>query len=242
MGLNPSDIELIEKASLKQLSIEEDALFQSRLSNPAFAKEWKEIQMISEAIQAKGKEQAKNKLKEIEKEIKSKNRSNFSIRYLFWILGVLTAGFIVYFLSSGLSSKSSEQLFIAYYSPYPNEIDPITKSSSAASPSAYQAYETKAYDEAISMLIPKLSDKTARWYFAQAMMANGDLETSGDIFKQFVRSADKQYSDHAKWYLSLVYLKEGKIEEMTKVLNELKNSTHVVYAKRSKELLKQMAD
>ena len=161
-----------------------------------------------------------------------------SKRLWLWVtlLAVLTiaAMFTYYFQIN--EKPAPEKLYLAYYEPYPNDIDPITKSASS-NRSAYQLYEVGDYESAIASLIPNLSDKHARWYFAQSMLAKDDLPAARDIMEQFVRSRDEDYTIHSTWYLALINLNEENIEAAKTQLNTLSESNHQVYKRKAVELL-----
>ncbi len=240
MALSEHDINLIDRALFDELSGDGLQEFEAKMADPEFREEWKMRQSMHAVIVQKSRAEMKAELQSIENQYPTTP----SPRKLFiWltILGVAIVSTVVYFLfSTAATPKTPEQLFIAYYEPYPNEVDPLTKSSSQQHMSAFQLYESKDYNSAIAEFVPNLTDETARWYFGQSMMATGDYQTAEDVFRQFSRSGDSEFAIHATYYLALIYIKEGRINEAKEFLEKLAVSEHPVYKKRSDELLGQL--
>lgn len=164
-------------------------------------------------------------------------------RFWLWItvLGVLIIAAMLVYSFQFNKKPSSEKLYLTYYKPYPNEIDPIAKGDSS-NRSAYQLYEIGDYEEALSTFIPNLADKHARWYFAQSMLAKNDPSAARDIFSQFSQRRDKDYGTPSLWYLALIHIKEGQIEEAKKQLTQISTSNHEVYKRKALELLTKLTN
>ena len=240
MPLKESDIALMDKALRDELTSEEQKQFQLKLENPSFLDEWQRMQLMQTVIEEKGRTAIRAKLKTIEQELVSP-QTGIKLNYTGWflLLGIALLAVIAYFLWPA-SQQSPEELYIAYYQPYPNLIDPITKGGEETELSPFQLYETGNYQAAAGALLSQLQEADARWYFAQTMLAKQDFETARDIFQQFIREENSEYSIPAKWYLALVYLNQNKLDEVKLLLSQLEVSGHAVYAKKAKDILSQL--
>ena len=161
--------------------------------------------------------------------------------WLFLLAVSILAAIATYYFQDDIK-QTPEELYLAFYQPSPNEIDPIASSALSGDQSAFQSYELGNYEEAISTFIPNLSDKHARWYFAQSMMAKEDVSAARDIFMQFVRNRDAEYGVPSSWYIALINIKEGQIEEAKNQLNQISLSSHSIYKKKAAELLDKLGE
>ena len=256
MSMNEKDIELIDKAIRDELSVSDKVLFENRMKDATFNVEWKNRQVIQSVIEEKSRAHLKSDLIDMENKVVRPSASPRSLWLWLSLLAflIIAALTFYYFTHSNSETDTNTQqpardsdkkpvevanpLYAAYYQPYPNDYDPITKSADdKKSLSAYQLYEQGQYDEAISAFIPKIKDDDARWYFAHAMLANNDDQMAKDIFLSFSKKSNSPYRQHAQWYLALVHIKNNNSKLAEPLLTQLVESNHRIYVSKARELL-----
>ncbi|MCD4696959.1 MAG: hypothetical protein K8S16_12045 [Bacteroidales bacterium] len=126
-----------------------------------------------------------------------------------------------YFLKD--TSWSNEQLFAEYYSPHSvslavrsdilPENDPLVL--------GLAEYEKTNYPEAInyfeSSLQNNLSNLTTHFYLGISYIETNDLAKAGEHFKYIIDKNGLLFTEQAKWYLALIYLKSGENEYPEKI-------------------------
>ncbi len=240
MPLRESDIKLIEQALLEELSGEARTRFEERLTDHEFASAWEERRLIDTVIQEKGHAQLKHKLERLEDGIKQKTTKPKRTNWTIWFILALGIVGVLYWFIKPNAQPSTEDLYIAYYEPFPNDVDPLTKGTEDENLSAYKLYELKNYEAAITELTQLPTDNTARWFLAQAYLAMGDGIAAQPIFLEFSQSQNSEYHISAKWYLALIYINKNELEKATSLLDEVLDSDQPVYVGKTKTLLKQL--
>jgi TolA-binding protein len=137
-----------------------------------------------------------------------------------------------------------DELFQAYFTPYPNMFEPTTRSNEAVDSKrndAFQAYEQGDYEKAASLFKDLLKEKKEAGMMLLLGNSNlilGNVEEAKENFVALNKDFD-ELDMQAKWYLSLCYLKKGETEKARAILKEL-GDTEISYATKARELLEKV--
>ncbi|MEQ8244131.1 hypothetical protein [Fulvivirga sp.] len=214
-------IELFDNFINGNLSGDEKLAFENRLNNDLKLKEeFDEYRLIIAGIVEHGAKGLKEKLKERE-EYYRRSRTNAKMYYKIAaaILLVMVSTFLIlkYAYSPNLAS-----LYLKYYEPYPNIVDPLDRTGNSEVLSAYQLYELGKYNETIEKLsaIPdNIIKPSSLFYLGQAYMATSELEKALDCFQKIEDSSN--YYQIAQWHIALTFLKLNDVEQVEKQLETI---------------------
>ena len=244
MPLLERDNELIDKAILEELSSQEKEEFSSRMKDEKFRKEWEMRKSMVSQVVLEGRKQMKGQLNKWETDIaqgKRKNRARWKgILLAFCVLILIIVILNKVFFRQGPTDINGEELFYAFYEPYPNEIDPLTKSVDEIKLSPFQLYESGRSLEAISLLDKNEMSDEETWYLALAYMDIDSLKSSSLILDKITTDPEHRYFKQAKWYLALCKLKTGQNEEGASLLKDIQNERNNPYKNKATELLSQI--
>jgi tetratricopeptide (TPR) repeat protein len=138
---------------------------------------------------------------------------------------------------------STQELFAENFQPYPNVFEPTVRGTNEATKrsEAFQAYEQGDYKRAVVLFDRLLQEKKEPGILLLNGNANLMLGNVEEAKKNFITlNADFDELDiQSKWFLSLCYLKSGDMEHAKPILEELGN-TEISYARKAKELLKEV--
>jgi len=142
------------------------------------------------------------------------------------------------------SGFNPEILFDEYYHPYhfqttyrdgSKNVEPFNK--------ALIAYENRDWMEALSIsdsiLRTNPSNPNIKLLRASVLMASGNYREAEQQFNKILLVGGS-YEQHSRWYLAMIYLKEGKLSnciDQLKVLSLIEKSTYQI---KSKKLLRKM--
>jgi tetratricopeptide (TPR) repeat protein len=142
-------------------------------------------------------------------------------------------------------SPTPDQLFQAYFTPYPNMFEPTVRGNDNAPLSrrteAFQAYEQRDYSKAVTLFseLRAIKEEAAvLLLLGNANLILGDIEAAKENFTTLNKDFD-ELDMQAKWYLSLCFLKSGDMQQAKAILKEL-GDTEISYATRARELLKKV--
>lgn len=127
------------------------------------------------------------------------------------------------------SVRTPQELYAEFYSPF-DVVPPATRGDSEiqnAKQRAFQAYDGKNYSEAIvefEKILEQESNEALMLYLGNAYMMENNFEKAKEMFKEIIDQKAALIT-HAKWYLSLCYLKEGNKVEASKYLKDVKESS-----------------
>jgi thioredoxin-like negative regulator of GroEL len=139
---------------------------------------------------------------------------------------------------------SPDELFQAYFAPYPNMFEATTRSNEPVDSKrseAFQAYEQRDYKKAATLFKDLLKEKNEPGILlllGNSNMMLGNIKEAEDNFITLNKDYD-ELDIQAKWFLSLCYLKTGETEKARNILNELGN-TEISYATKARELLEKV--
>lgn len=238
MNENISKDELIEQYLLGHLSGDQLAEFNRKLLTDGELQKEVDLQKtVIRNIKLAGREEWKRKLENIHQEmiaggdtekpepaVISIERSSAK-KYL---LGAAAAAAAVVILCTwwiGQNNKENERLFAAYYKPYVN-IDQTTRSVPSAAlterTEAFQAYDKGDYTWSIGLfkkVLAKKDDEVVLFYLGNACLSDNQFREAETAFKDYLNKY-QEFASEASWYLSLSYIRQGKMKEALPLLEE----------------------
>jgi tetratricopeptide (TPR) repeat protein len=228
----------IEAYLNNEISKEERSRFDEKLkTDQNFAGEVEAYAKLFNAfdeIQAQSLVAGFNKIEE-EQEGGKEGRLGFPV-YLRWAAGLVflaTLGFLVY-LNSGNSDK---ELFLAYYTVYPNVENPVARSESSPE-DVWFFYESGNLAEASKLFKRRIADNDAdavSWFYLGICELEMDrINEAEHAFTKVIARRDNKYYEQAQWYLALSYLKAGRRSEAIAALEVIESSSSAYKAKATK--------
>ena len=223
-----------------QLPEEERKRFDERLTSDAFfAEEVKKyIYMINSFDETQAQSLSK-RFKQIEEDIEMQEETGFGFPiYLRWAaaVAVIATLSVVAYLNVG---KSQEELFLAYYTVYPNVDSPISRSESN-NETVWLDFENGNYQVAYKQFNEKVmandNDDTSWFYLGICAMELDLLSEAETAFTKVSSVNESKYKEQAQWYLALNYLKAGDNPKSINTLKEIESSGSY-YGTKAKELL-----
>jgi len=218
---------------------EDEILLEQRLKDANFKKKFDEAILLVQVLKEEDAKKMKARLNILEKEESDITRSNINISYLkliISILGILAIAAILYF-SLKPKSFDNQQIYAAFYEPYPNIIDPIVKGDSD-SLTIYQYYELKNYDRVIQNLSSQSTlNLDEQFYLASSYLEiNNDLKTS-ELLEVLKKS--EKYADPSQWYLALICIKQEK-STCKAMVEAISSDGTNIYNRKAAELLEKL--
>lgn len=267
MPLNETDLHLIDQFLTGRITEEEQRRLDERLQDADVQKEldWKKNTMP--AIRQHGRETFKNHLKNLEQQlgstmpttakgaaailsssttgtpVKSLSKKTATRRFLPWVgvaaSLVLLIGFVIY---QNTSSVNEAALFAEYYQPYPNVVAPIVKGEADSlmlAGQGFQAYEKKAYDQAIHLL-GNDDTEAARFYKALAHLGGGHTSQAIMLLEKITMDKDHRFQQPATWYLALAYLKDKQPEKAKILLEKIVGGNDHPFKRQAREIMRKL--
>ena len=252
MKNNGHDIDKIDKYLKKQLSEQERRDFEQQMENdPDLAKEVALQQDVMEGIDAYFSKGLKRNLQELEKEIRHNQTEvvRKKRRWFSWVtaiaasvLMVLLAGYFILF-----SKPDNQELFQAYYQPYPNIVAPAERSENGADEDTqpFRLYESGNYSAAIpafeiALETAEEQEKPAlHFYYGLSLLHLGKTAPAIEHLQLVSKQEDSPFALPAQWYQALAFLKNNDPVRAKAILEELRNSD-TIYQKKSMELLEEL--
>jgi hypothetical protein len=235
--LSKNDYELIEKQLLGTLNNEESLLFEDRMKDLLFAEEFRLYQNIRKASVDIGRSEIREEFVIWDQEETVGKKINLNrwrwMKIAATLLLLISMGILVTYLSS---SKSPQQLYLEYYQPYPNLIDPLQKGEFEKNASLSQLYEMADYSQAEKMA-PR--DSLEAFYLALSHLSMNQFETAITELKPIADNASHRFQKAAQWYLALAYL-QTEPEKSLAVLSSISQSDNHDFSKSAGDLLKKL--
>lgn len=251
MNHSETDIALVEKYFDATMSHSELEALQNRLeSDPALKTLFIQEKALVGAIRHEGLSGNLRYLKALETSLQNQkhyNKKLFPLRlssknWYYAAAASLVGIVLVAKIIMTSFSPTPDQLFEAYFTPYPNMFEPTVRSNESATRSlrsdAFHAYEQHNYTKAAELFNQLLTTKEESGILLLLGNSNlilGNIEEAKNNFTTLNNDFD-DLDMQSKWYLSLCYLKSGDVDTARKMLREL-GETEISYATKAKELL-----
>ena len=223
-----------------QLPEEERIRFDERLiSDALFAEEVKRYIYMINSFDETQAQSLLRRFEQIEEEIESgeKRQANFPV-YLRWAatVAVIATLSVIAFLNVG---KSDKDLFLAYYTVYPNVDSPISRAE-GSNAAVWVDYESgnyqKAYRQFHENIRANKNDDTSWFYLGICAIELDLLQEAEEAFEKVSAMSESKYKEQAQWYLALNYLKAEDKSRSKATLNEIILSGSS-YGTKAQELL-----
>lgn len=147
------------------------------------------------------------------------------------------------FLWLNIKPKTPDNLYAAYYHKYPNYVADITRGDNSQDEQlklAFIAYEQNNYSQAIRyferLKTQENAPSTVKLYLGLSYLSVERYKEGVGELESFLAQPNQDFSEAAKWYLALAYLKIDESEKSRSLLKELYQNQGD-YAKKSKTLL-----
>ncbi len=249
MNYSETDIALVEKYFDAELSDSEMNQFKVRIeSDETFRTLYEQEKALVGAIRYQGLQENLRYLKALELSLRDQNQfnSNRSTNKWYFIAAAAIVGIIIIAKVTVTSfNPAPEQLFEAYFVPYPNMFEPTVRSNTPAAATrraeAFQAYENHDYQKAAIRFKELLADHNEAGILLLLGNANLILGNIAEAKENFI-TLNQDFDEldmQSKWYLSLCYLKSGDVAHARKILEEL-GKTEISYATKARELLEKV--
>lgn len=144
-----------------------------------------------------------------------------------------------------IKGQNTDQLFAQYYERLDNS---FTSRSYAESGNdftkAIQFYDQGNYEGAI-MLLKRVvtvdpANNAAKLFLGISFIETEQLKNAIPVFKNILESNDVIFGEHARWYLSLCYIKLKEVDKAKQQLQQIiKEKT--IYAQKASEILKKIS-
>lgn len=244
--------ESLRKYRLNQMSAEEKADFEQRLTNdPAFASEAAEYATILDVIRLEGDRQLDAQLSEQAKILfqtearpnllTSKTRNMMTFRRILYAAAAAVVLLLIAlpFWLNNRVSQTPEQIFAAHFTA------PLAPEVRDASRQAWrEAYAKGDYQQTVGELNTLLADQTftqrseASLYLGVSQLALGNANEALAAFKQVSR--DSYDWESAQWYSALAFLKLGKKDDAKIIVDDIVHQSGHPYNKEAKEVLAEL--
>jgi hypothetical protein len=231
MPLTELDLKIIEKKIDGTLSAEQEDLFSSKLEDKEFASEWAFQKGTVESLR---RIHLRNELKQHLLD----NRIVTRQRFLYGIAAAVTAFiFLVslYYLSQ--SSNSREEIFAAFYEPYPIS---ATRGEAPLEQEIFALYQQGKYRLAVNNLLeirkePGVqNDPLIDLLIGNCFLNLSEPKRAAEFFNNLLKSEEVMLRDHGKWYLALTMLRTGDYPASNSLLQQLITSKSAYKIKAEK--------
>jgi hypothetical protein len=226
--------EIIEAYLLGKLSEKEAQAFENQLSQDA---ELREELAFKKSLQIAVTLQERKRLKAI---LQEKSRQQPSVEVHSWRYAAAIIGFLLV-VSAGLfiyTNKSEDQLFLAYYEPFPNIEAPTVRGTLDFNglTEAFLAYDNEEYELAqllFSDHFKENQDFVSAFYAAMASIEIGEFHTALE-FITHAGDSPEVYEIPKLWYTALIHLKLEKRSDALDLLKVIAESEHPLSANASR--------
>lgn len=177
--------------------------------------------------------------REDQKQISSSSNRQIRLRNYFVGIAATVALILVSVYSIRNQQMDSNELFVNYYTAYPNVEAPISRSGGNTE-NAYSFYEQGNYPRALE-LFSKLIKENAHdpapvFYSGICNLELDHVQSARSFFESIQKLDQNKYSKPALWYEALSNLKLNNKQEAINILNNLARGEDV-HAKRAMEVL-----
>ena len=223
------------------LSDKDKVLFEDRIKNdPVFKKEVELYKEIKESVLDDDLHFFRLKVKEV---VKRKGVAKYNTKVIVW--SVITAAACLILSLPLVKTYYSTSVYEKVYTPYSTDLH--TRALDASKEERFQLgmlfYERKEFDSAYNIfsnyLLKNFDNQTAKFYLASSALELDRDQEAIEAFTEIIEDGTSPYLLHAKWYLSMAYLKTDNIEEARAITEELAETDNY-YRGKAIKLLKRI--
>src|SRR5688572_26373273 len=248
MNHSEADIALVEKYFDAELNDAELKNFTTRLeSDENFKLLVEQEKALIAAVRYEGAAANLQYLEELESKLQKETPiliSSGTTKWYYYAAAAVIGITVVVAVFMNSFKENPDQLFQAYFTPYPNMFEPALRSNQSIDSKraeAFQAYEQGNYQKAATLFANLLKDNKDAGMLLLLGNSNLILGNLEEAKANFI-TLDQDFDDldmQAKWFLSLCYLKSGETEKARAILKEL-GATEISYATKARELLEKV--
>ena len=202
--------------------------------NLEFQEEVRSQMIIHSASNKMRDEELKERMSAIEDQVSTKNSVNYKV-FIRWAAVLLFVTLPIYYFIAE-SGKSDQDLYMAYFEPYPNVLGPTRDDNSIAIDGMVD-YETEAYNQAANKLSKALAanpqNNAIRLYLGISLMNTGRFDEAITVLEPIPDNS--RFAYQSKWYTSLAYLAQKNNKKAIMLLEELERDGS--YSEQAKKLL-----
>ena len=256
--INEADTLLIEKYLDKNLTEEEQSIFNQRLSDATFANEIRLYEKAVQAVYAFGDSQLKAVLQAEEAKLQADNASKGTPQYPLavvrpnWQKWAMAASFLLVasvaawlLLPNDKKTVKTQSVFAANFKPYPNYAKPTVRGAGPKNDidKAYALYEKKEFKAALTYFAkinPPLNEDL--FLEANAYLVIQQTEKAIPLLEKVSTSetANPDLQQNAQWYLALA-LSETQPEQAMALFQKMKETPNHSYQTQAAEVLEKQA-
>jgi len=233
---------LIQKYHSGNLSDAEQQQFDDLLkTNPEFATAVAEYENMHAAIASHEKAALKSQLQQFEATQNTTKPAKNYKRLAIAIAVILFFGLIGnYFIQQ---ANIHETLYVAYFEPYPNALEPVTRGQNSTSliSNAMKAYEDGNYEktiETLDIIQAGLDNPSTEISFYKAMsFLNLGEENQALAILREIKHRETKFTPQIYWYGALIHIKLKENEKALKALEYL-DEIQTTYKTKEREVLK----
>ena len=256
--INEADTLLIEKYLDKNLTEQEQFVFNQRLSDPTFASEVRLYEKAVQAVYAFGESRLKAVLQAEETKLQADNASQETPQYPLtvvrpnWQKWAMAASFLLLtslaawlLLPEDKKVAKTQSVFAANFKPYPNYAQPTVRGAGPKNDidKAYALYEKKDFKAALTYFAkinPPLNEDL--FLEANAYLVIQQTEKAIPLLEKISGSetANPDLQQNAQWYLALA-LSETQPEQAMALFQKMKDTPNHSYQSQAAEVLEKQA-
>ena len=259
--INETDTQLIEKYLGKNLTEEEQSIFNQRLSDATFANEVRLYEKAVQAVYAFGDSRLKAILQAEEAKLQADDTPVRTPQYPLpvvrpnWQKWAMAASFLLMvsaavwlWRSTGpevKDNKPTTSIFAANFKPYPNYAQPVVRGAGPKNDidKAYALYEKKEFKAALTYFAkidPPLNEDL--FLEANAYLVIQQTEKAIPLLEKVSTSetANPDLQQNAQWYLALA-LSETQPEQAMALFQKMKETPNHSYQSQAAEVLEKQA-
>jgi tetratricopeptide (TPR) repeat protein len=248
MNHSEADIALVEKYFDAELNDAELKTFTTRLeTDENFKMLVEQEKALIAAVRYEGASANLQYLEELESKLQKETPillSSSTTKWYYYAAAAVIGITVVVAVFMNSFKENPDQLFQAYFTPYPNMFEPALRSNQSVDSKraeAFQAYEQGNYQKSATLFTDLLKDHKDAGMLLLLGNSNLILGNLEEAKANFI-TLDEEFDEldmQAKWYLSLCYLKIGETEKAQAILKEL-GATEISYATKARELLEKV--
>lgn len=242
---------LIDDFIMGLLNKEDDRSFRQRLQKePALAKEVTLRREMISGLEAFGRKDLKEELKNIHEEVIGQNKQPAKRRSLFPYIAAAASVLVLFVALSWFMNRntvqSPQQLYASYFEPYDISGMP-REGNEELIIRMKQLYANGKYREALPLLEAEREKPSARYSelslaIGIAYLEEDQPEKAAQNFDLIIINEDFTFEDEWRWYSALALLKLGNIERAKDLLEPLVKNKGADHQKEARELFVKLHD
>ena len=234
MPLSDKDHQIIDKFLLGQVEENEQIYLKERQDDPEFLMALQSREKIVDFLKEKGRTEMRARFKQI----REKSQVPFWQKKRWLLKFAATALLLVGILGLFRMFKSPiNQIQSAFYDPYPNLVDPITKSDDKEK-NAYHLYEQGRYQQALLAFEEEEDSQDRNWYRAMSYFNLAAFSDAYTLLNQFLMDPNSEYYPAAQWYQALSLAETGELSKAIEQWKIIAEEDDHPYQARSLQALK----